>query len=64
VALAAGRRQELLELLESPDQRVALGRERRDLALPEGVSLILLRDPRLQLRLALVEILELGFEGR
>lgn len=62
-ALAVARgRQLLLELLQTADQGVALGGERRDLALPERGALVLLCDPRLEVRLSLVEVLQLGLE--
>src|SRR5207237_3885658 len=64
VALAARGGEQLLELLEAPDERVALGRERRDLPLAERVALVLLGDPRLELRLSLVKVLQLGLEAR
>ena len=63
VPLGAHGGEELLELLQAPDERVTLGRERRELPLAEGVALILLRDPRLELRLPLVKVLQLGLEA-
>jgi hypothetical protein len=62
-ALLATQRGELLfELLEAPDQRVALDGEGRQLALAAGVTLILLSDSVLELGLPLVELFELGLE--
>ena len=49
----------LLELFQAPEQGVALGRQRRDLPL---AALILLREPGLELRLSLVNVLQLGLE--
>jgi hypothetical protein len=62
VGLFASGGQELLELLQATDQRVAFARQRGNLALAEGIPLILLGDPRLELRLALVEVLQLGLK--
>jgi len=59
VGLFASGGQELLDLLQATHQGVAL---RVELALAQGVPLILLGDPRLELRLALVEVLQLGLE--
>jgi hypothetical protein len=59
---AATRGSELpLELFQPPEQSVPLARERGDLPVP---PLVLLGEPRLELGLALVEVLQLGLETR
>src|SRR5262249_21918762 len=54
----------LLEFFQPSDQGVALASELGDLSVPEERPLLLLRDLRLKLRLALVEIFQLSLEAR
>jgi hypothetical protein len=62
-ALLAAQGGELLfDLLETPKQGVALGGDRRELALVTRRPLILLGDPVLELGFPLVELFELGLE--
>src|SRR5262249_6621305 len=62
-ALAAGGGQQLFELFQAPEQGVALDGDLGELPLTKGRPLILLDDLRLQLRLALVEVFQLGLEA-
>lgn len=64
LAAALDRAQFLLQFLDAPGQRFALGGERRELLLAERVLLVLLHDTALELRLARVDVAQLRFESR
>jgi hypothetical protein len=62
-ALTAGRRELSLDLLEPTRERVALRADGDELLLAYGVALLVLGEPRLQLRLPLIELPELELEA-
>src|SRR5262249_2601569 len=64
-AVLCARRSHLaLEIFETARDGVALRGRRRELTVADGAAVIVLRDLRLQLGLARVEVLELALEAR